>query len=124
MIVVATWPLMLNVQRFFGGRRGLAVAAMSTGLFAVIVAPVALLIVRFPSVICTVTVLSNQCVEALGVPGLFGEVGYGGGAACATVGVRLIARHGAREINAKRSTGAQMTRSPSGAGCAARANIG
>lgn len=44
IIVVATWPMMLQVQRFFGGRRGLAVAAMSTGLFAVIVAPVALLL--------------------------------------------------------------------------------
>jgi predicted PurR-regulated permease PerM len=44
IIVVATWPLMLRVQRFFGGRRGLAVAAMSTGLFVVIVAPVGLLL--------------------------------------------------------------------------------
>ena len=44
IIVVATWPMMLRAQRWFGGRRGLAVAAMSTGLFAVIVAPVALLL--------------------------------------------------------------------------------
>jgi len=44
IIVVSTWPLMLRVQHFFGGRRGLAVAAMSTGLFAVIVAPVGLLL--------------------------------------------------------------------------------
>jgi predicted PurR-regulated permease PerM len=44
IIVVATWPGMLHVQRLFGGRRGLAVAAMSSGLCVVVVAPVALLI--------------------------------------------------------------------------------
>jgi predicted PurR-regulated permease PerM len=44
IIVVATWPLMLRVQRLLGGRRMLAVAAMSGGLFVVIVAPVALLL--------------------------------------------------------------------------------
>jgi predicted PurR-regulated permease PerM len=44
IIVVATWPLMLRVQRLLGGRRGLAVAVMSLGLFAVIVVPVALLL--------------------------------------------------------------------------------
>lgn len=44
IIVVATWPIMLRVQRFFGGRRGLAVAAMSSGLFVAIVAPVAYLL--------------------------------------------------------------------------------
>jgi predicted PurR-regulated permease PerM len=44
IIVVATWPIMLHVQRLFGGRRGLAVAVMSAGLFAAIVAPVAFLL--------------------------------------------------------------------------------
>ncbi len=44
IIVVATWPLMLHLQRLLGGRRVLAVAVMSTGLSAVIVAPVALLL--------------------------------------------------------------------------------
>ena len=44
IIVVATWPIMLHVQRLCGGRRGVAVAAMSAGLFTVIVAPVALLL--------------------------------------------------------------------------------
>ena len=44
IIVVATWPIMLRVERLFGGRRGLAVAAISTGLCVVVVAPVALLI--------------------------------------------------------------------------------
>ena len=44
IIVVATWPIMLHVQRLFGGRRVLAVAVMSGGLFAAIVAPVAMLL--------------------------------------------------------------------------------
>ena len=44
IIVVATWPIKLRVQRLFGGRRGLAVAAMSSGLIVIVVAPVALLI--------------------------------------------------------------------------------
>ena len=44
IIVIATWPIMLRAQRHFGGRRSLAVAAMSTGLLVAIVAPVALLL--------------------------------------------------------------------------------
>ncbi|EFK95442.1 conserved hypothetical protein, membrane, partial [sediment metagenome] len=39
MIVVATWPLMLRVERAFGGRRGPAVAVMSLGLLAILVVP-------------------------------------------------------------------------------------
>ncbi len=39
MIVVATWPLMLRVQRRLWGRRGLAVAAMTLALLLVFVAP-------------------------------------------------------------------------------------
>jgi predicted PurR-regulated permease PerM len=52
IIVVATWPIMLHVERRLGGRRSLAVAVMSGGLFAAVVAPVALLlgtlVTRFP----------------------------------------------------------------------------
>ncbi|MDE2251202.1 MAG: AI-2E family transporter [Gammaproteobacteria bacterium] len=44
IIVVATWPIMLRVERVLGGRRSLAVAVMSGGLFAAVVAPVALLL--------------------------------------------------------------------------------
>jgi predicted PurR-regulated permease PerM len=44
IIVVATWPIMLRVERLFGGHRGLAVAAMSSGLFIAVVGPVALLL--------------------------------------------------------------------------------
>ncbi len=44
IIVVATWPIMLRVQRLCGGRRSLAVAAMTSGLFVAVVGPVALLL--------------------------------------------------------------------------------
>ena len=44
IIVVATWPIMLRVQRLFGGRRGLAVATMTGGLLVAVVVPVALLL--------------------------------------------------------------------------------
>lgn len=44
IIVVATWPIMLRVERFLGGRRSLAVAVMSSGLLIAVVAPVALLL--------------------------------------------------------------------------------
>lgn len=44
IIVVATWPIMLRVERWLGGRRNLAVAAMSGGLLIAVVAPVALLL--------------------------------------------------------------------------------
>jgi predicted PurR-regulated permease PerM len=44
IIVVATWPIMLRVQRLFGGHRGVAVAGMSSGLFIAVVAPVAYLL--------------------------------------------------------------------------------
>jgi predicted PurR-regulated permease PerM len=44
IIVVATWPIMLRVERLLGGRRSLAVAVMSSGLFVAVVAPVALLL--------------------------------------------------------------------------------
>ena len=44
IIVVATWPVMLHMQRLCGGRRAIAVAAMSSGLFIAVVAPVALLL--------------------------------------------------------------------------------
>ncbi len=39
MIVVATWPILLRLERWFGGRRGPAVAVMSLGLLAMLVVP-------------------------------------------------------------------------------------
>ena len=41
MIVVATWPLMLRLQRALGGRRGLAAAAMTALWFVIVLAPLA-----------------------------------------------------------------------------------
>ena len=40
MIVIPTWPLMLRAERFFGGRRWAAVAAMSVVLLAIFLVPV------------------------------------------------------------------------------------
>jgi predicted PurR-regulated permease PerM len=40
MIVVATWPIMLGVQRLLGGRRAAAVAVMTIVLLALLVVPV------------------------------------------------------------------------------------
>lgn len=39
MIVVATWPMLLRVQQMLWGRRGLAVAVMTTGLLAILLVP-------------------------------------------------------------------------------------
>ena len=44
MIVVATWPLMLGLQRRLGGRRGLAVALMTCMLLLILVLPLYLAI--------------------------------------------------------------------------------
>jgi predicted PurR-regulated permease PerM len=41
MIVVTTWPLLLRVQRWLRGRRGLAVTAMTVVMLTVFVVPVA-----------------------------------------------------------------------------------
>lgn len=39
MIVVATWPLLIGVERGLGGRRSLAVAAMTTALLLILMVP-------------------------------------------------------------------------------------
>ena len=44
MIVVATWPVLLQVQRALGGRRGPAAAAMTALLFVIVIAPLAVAI--------------------------------------------------------------------------------
>ena len=44
MIVVATWPLLLQLQRALGGRRNLAAAAMTALLFVIVIAPLAVAI--------------------------------------------------------------------------------
>lgn len=45
MVVVATWPLMLRVQRHLGGRRALAVTVMTLALLLLFVVPLSLAIV-------------------------------------------------------------------------------
>ncbi|QUG75512.1 AI-2E family transporter YdiK [Erwinia sp. E602] len=44
MVVIATWPLMIKIQGWLWGRRGLAVAAMTLLLVLVFVIPIALLV--------------------------------------------------------------------------------
>jgi len=44
MIVVATWPLLLRLQRALGGRRSLAAAAMTALLLVIVIAPLAVAI--------------------------------------------------------------------------------
>lgn len=44
LIVVATWPMLLAVQAWLGGRRGAAVAVMTTLLVALVAAPLGLAI--------------------------------------------------------------------------------
>ena len=45
MIVVATWPLLLRLQRALGGRRSLAAAAMTALLLVIVVAPLAVAVI-------------------------------------------------------------------------------
>jgi predicted PurR-regulated permease PerM len=47
MIVVATWPLLLRLQRAFGGRRGVAAAVMTALLLVILVAPLAVAVSTF-----------------------------------------------------------------------------
>lgn len=44
MIVVATWPMLKGLERIFGGRRGLAVAAMTLLLLLVLVVPLTVIV--------------------------------------------------------------------------------
>src|ERR1043166_1373717 len=39
MIAVATWPILLRVQAWFGGRRSLAVAVMTIALLLILLVP-------------------------------------------------------------------------------------
>src|SRR5258707_4835793 len=43
-IVVATWPIMLRLQKLFAGRRSLAIVAMSSSLLVAVIGPVLLLL--------------------------------------------------------------------------------
>src|SRR5262245_23944721 len=41
-VVIATWPLMLQVERWTGGRRGLATAVMTIVMLAIFIIPFAM----------------------------------------------------------------------------------
>jgi len=68
-IVVATWPILVGLQSWLGGRRGLAVAVMSIAFLAVIVVPLYLAISTIVSsadrVMELVTSLGQAALPAL-----------------------------------------------------------
>ena len=65
MIVVATWPLLLQLQRALGGRRSLAAAAMTALLFVIVMAPLA---VAISTVVQQAARLSNIKVAEIRMP--------------------------------------------------------
>ena len=65
MIVVATWPLLLRVQRALGGRRSLAAAAMTALLFVIVIAPLA---VALSAVVQQAARLSDIKVAEIRIP--------------------------------------------------------
>ncbi len=67
MIVVATWPVLLQMQAWLGGRRALAVAAMTIALLLILVVPTYLAIA---TVLDNVARLADwsRSLAALGIP--------------------------------------------------------
>ena len=65
MIVVATWPLLLRLQRALGGRRSLAAAVMTGLLLVIIVAPLA---VAVSTIVQQAARLSNVKVAEIRIP--------------------------------------------------------
>ena len=65
MIVVATWPLMLRLERALGGRRSLAAAAMTALLFVIVVAPMA---VAVSTIVQQAARLSDLKVAEIRIP--------------------------------------------------------
>ena len=65
MIVVATWPLLLRLQRALGGRRSLAAAAMTVLLLAIVIAPLA---VAISTVVQQAARLSDITVAEIRIP--------------------------------------------------------
>lgn len=65
MIVVATWPLLLQLQRALGGRRSLAAAAMTALLFVIVIAPIA---VAISTVVQQAARLSDIKVAEIRIP--------------------------------------------------------
>lgn len=65
MIVVATWPLLLQLQRALGGRRSLAALAMTALLFVSVIAPLA---VAISTVVQQAARLSDIKVSEIRIP--------------------------------------------------------
>jgi predicted PurR-regulated permease PerM len=68
MIVVATWPLLLRLERGFGGRRWPAVALMSTGLLAILIIPLVVAIDALVRQADSLTALMDRLPD-LALPG-------------------------------------------------------
>ena len=64
MIVVATWPLMLRVERILWGKRSLAVAAMSLALLAILIVPITVAIDAILKHTADLAALAARLVEA------------------------------------------------------------
>lgn len=69
IIVVATWPILLRLQALLGGKRGTAVAIMTLGLLAFLIAPLLLAVVTILDNVDRVKELVKT-VEAQGLPPL------------------------------------------------------
>jgi predicted PurR-regulated permease PerM len=69
IIVVATWPILLRAQSLLGGKRGTAVAIMTLGLLALLIAPLLLAVVTILDNVDRVKELVKT-VEAQGLPPL------------------------------------------------------
>lgn len=67
-MVVATWPLLLRVQAALGGRRGLAVAAMTIALLIVVIAPLYAGISAIVGNLDEITSHSKAFLEIVGSP--------------------------------------------------------
>src|SRR5882724_10674896 len=65
IIVVATWPIMLRLQKLFGGRRSLAIVAMSTGLLLAVIGPVVLLLGTLVARLPDLRVLRDRIIGRL-----------------------------------------------------------
>jgi predicted PurR-regulated permease PerM len=64
MIVVATWPLMLRVERMLWGKRSLAVVAMSLALLAILIVPITVAIDAILKHTADLAALAARLVEA------------------------------------------------------------
>jgi len=67
IIVVATWPILLKLQSLCGGKRGVAAAAMTLGLLALLIIPILLAVVTILDNVERATALVKS-LEREGLP--------------------------------------------------------